>query len=73
MLEKLVARIKELGVQLEASAANHNALLGAMTELKGLYHDAVAAAPAVEAVAAVVAPAEAPILDAAVNAVEGEV
>ena len=51
MLEKLVARIQELGAQLEQSAANHNALLGAMGELKTLYNDAVAAAPVVEAVA----------------------
>ena len=70
MLEKLEARMKELGQELEQSACRHNALLGAMSELKGLYNDAVAEAPAVEAVAAVVAPAEAPALDAAVSAVE---
>ena len=51
MLEKLAQRIQELAQELDKSAASHNALLGAMTELRNLYTAAVAAAPAVEAVA----------------------
>ena len=63
MLEKLVARIKELGSQLEASAANHKSMLGAMQELKALYNDAVTAAPIVEAIV--------PALTPEISAVEG--
>lgn len=61
MLEKLVLRIQELEQTIEKSAANHNALVGALAEAKNMYHLCVEAAPkvesaieAVEAVAAVV-------------------
>ena len=50
MLDKLVQRLQELGKELELSAANHNALLGAMTELRKLYDAAMMAVPSVETV-----------------------
>jgi hypothetical protein len=50
MLQALEARIKDLGQKLESSAANHNALLGAMQVLRELYNEAVAVAPVIEAI-----------------------
>ena len=47
MLDKLVARIEELGKALEQSAANHNALLGAMQEAKNMYQLMMTEAPKV--------------------------
>jgi hypothetical protein len=59
MLEKLVARIKELGAELEKSAAVHNAMLGAMQELKSLYQDALKVAPLVD----VLVPESEPVIE----------
>lgn len=56
MLEKLVLRIQELEQAIEKSAANHNALVGALQEAKNIYHLAVEAAPAVEAAAEAIEP-----------------
>ena len=72
MLEKLVARIDALGKELEQSAGRHNALLGAMQELKALYNDAVAVAPVVEAIDPALTP-EISAAEGVVNAVEGTV
>lgn len=41
MLQVLEAKIKDLAEKLESSAANHNALLGAMGVLRELYNDAI--------------------------------
>ena len=71
MLEKIMSRMEALGKQLEQSAANHNALVGAMAELKNLYAEAVQSAPAVEAVVSVVDPTAAPVVDASISTVEG--
>lgn len=38
MLEKLVLRIQELEQIIEKSAANHNSMIGALQEVKNLYH-----------------------------------
>lgn len=56
MLEKLVLRVQELEKAIEQSAANHNALCGALQEAKNIYHLAVEAAPAVEAAVEAVEP-----------------
>lgn len=37
MLEKLAERIGQYEKQIEQSAANHNALIGALAELKNIY------------------------------------
>lgn len=50
MLDKLEARLEQLGKALENSAQNHNALLGAMAEAKSIYEMAKADAPLVEEV-----------------------
>lgn len=50
MLQEIEKKVKDLAEKLEASAANHNALLGAMGILRELYNEAVAVAPIVEAV-----------------------
>jgi CII-binding regulator of phage lambda lysogenization HflD len=70
MLEKIAQRINTLTTELEHSAAKHNSLVGAMTELKALYQDAVSVAPEVEAIASIVCPGEAAVIDAAIEAVE---
>jgi len=58
MLDKITARIQELEKALEQSAAQHNALLGAMQEAKNMFQVAMTAEkeaePVVEAVAEVV-------------------
>lgn len=43
MLEKITARIQELEKALEQSAAQHNALLGAMQEAKNMFQVAMTA------------------------------
>lgn len=48
MLEKVVTRIEELTKALEQSAAQHNALLGAMQEAKNLYQMIMTEAPKIE-------------------------
>lgn len=70
MLDLIKNRIEVLEKQLEQSAGNHNALLGAKQELEALYHAFTSAAPAVEAVVAVADPATAPALDAVVSTIE---
>ena len=70
MLEQIKKRIGELAEMLEKSAANHNALVGAKTELESVYNVMISAAPEVEAVAAIVDPTQAPAIDAAISAVE---
>ena len=69
MLEILEERLKDIAQKIEASFANHNALLGAKMTLENLYKDFKAAEPVVEGIAAVVAPAEAPVIDAAITEV----
>lgn len=56
MLDKLVLRIQELEQTIEKSAANHNALIGALQEVKSIYHLAVETAPTVEAAAEAIEP-----------------
>jgi hypothetical protein len=73
MLEQIETQLKELATKLERSAANHNFLLGCKTALENLYSNLTAAAPAAEAVVAVVDPAAAPAVDAAVSTVEAVV
>lgn len=51
MLDKLKARLEQLTTALEQSAAHHNALAGALQEVKKLYEDALAAEPLVVEVA----------------------
>jgi hypothetical protein len=41
MLVKLETRIKQLADDIDRSAAQHNAMLGALNELKTLYNDMV--------------------------------
>jgi exonuclease VII small subunit len=48
MLEKVVTRIEELTKALEQSAAQHNALLGAMQEAKNLYQMLMTEEPKIE-------------------------
>lgn len=60
MLDKIIARIQVLGEELEKSASKHNAMLGAMQELKALYNEAVIVAPVVEAII----PQVTPVVDA---------
>jgi hypothetical protein len=68
MLEKLVAKIADLERQAEQSAAHHNGIVGALLEMKKLYHEAVQLAPEVEKVAEIVAPAEASAIEAVIDA-----
>jgi len=51
MLEQLLERIKNYEQQIEKSAANHNAMVGALQELKNIYEIAKNATPIVEAIA----------------------
>jgi hypothetical protein len=76
MLEILEAKLKEVTQKIEASFANHNALLGAKMTLENLYKDFKAAEPVIEGVAAVVVPAETPVIDTAIteiNNVAGQI
>lgn len=65
MLQQIEAKIKDLASKLEASAANHNGLLGAMMALRELYDDAVKVAAIVE----VVDPASEPAITVAESVV----
>ena len=73
MLEQIEAKLKEVAAQLEKSAANHNFLLGCKTALESIYGTLSANAPAAEALVAIVDPAAAPAVDAAVSTVEAVV
>lgn len=73
MLQQLEAKIEALAKQLEQSAANHNYLLGCKAALESMAADFKAGIPVIEEVAAVVAPTEAPVIDAAVSTIEGVV
>ncbi len=54
MLDKVVARIQDLEKSLEQSAANHNALLGAMQEAKNIYQIVMESKNVAEEVAEVI-------------------
>jgi hypothetical protein len=45
MLEKIVLRIQELSQAIEQSAAQHNALIGAMQEARSMYEQLVQPKP----------------------------
>ena len=73
MLEKLEQRIKDYTAALEKSVSNHNTMLGAFNELKYIYDLFKESTPAVETIAGIVDPAQAPVIDAAINTTESVV
>lgn len=50
MLDKLKDKITQLEQQATQSAARHNALIGALTEMKALYDEVVQASPVIDKV-----------------------
>lgn len=73
MLQQLEAKIEAIMKQLEQSAANHNYLLGCKAALESVVADFKIAAPIAEEVISIVAPEEAPVINAVISEVDNVV